>query len=388
MIVAAFYRYFFPIQSMERRKIRKYWTIMDGGVLNRVTVHSSGKIFAPKVSRRPRFTAGWPNDRPGLISTIHDLLQVHSAQRMVNASNRRKSCNILHNALYKAIRMCFEQNISESKLFPIRNLFLELLYCDGNLASIFSILSSGHVTHPAVNILYNNQPEENLRAFEYYLHHISTIQTEEFGAQTGKPLDIINKETDSISHSLPLSVALVKREPALVLSLLRHGADPLRTIHSLGNEDDPNHVEQLIDDLNGFVLFQSTGFTETTRNILAMEEKKAWSCYSYFLRSVPSIVLSSESHITTNTDDNDNDEAEGKMSMQIEEPVRRTYQIHPLVAANLNMDYFMQTPKLMHICKCAIRRQIKEANKLSIPSAVHSLPLPATIKDYLDLMKD
>lgn len=368
---------------MGSRKIRKYWTIMDGGVLNRVTVYKFGKVFAPRVSRRPILTFDSPTDRPGLISKIHHLLQIHSAQRLINKTKNRKCCHVLHKALHKAIRMCFEQNISESKLFPVRDLFLELLYCDGNLSSIFSVLSSGHVTHTAVNILYNNDSEENGKAFAYYLHHISILESEEFGASMGKPLDIINSEIDDISHCLPLSAAVVKRDPALVLTLLRHGADPLNKIRSEGTDEDPDHAEQLIDDLNGFVLFQNTGFTETTRNILAIEERKVWTCFSYFLRTVPSIVLSSSSHIITNTDD---DEEEVTMKVPTEE--RTTYQIHPLVAASLNMNYFTETPKLMHLCRCAVRRHIKDVNKYSLPSAIHSLPLPTVMKEYVDLLKD
>lgn len=361
---------------------------MDGDVLNRVTVYKFGKVFAPKVSRRP-----FPSvdcDRPGLISKIHHLLQVHSAQRIINKANNRKSCQILHIALFKAIRTCFEKNISESKLFPIKNLFLELLQCEGNLSSIFSVLSSTHVTHPAVNILYNSDSEENSRAFDYYLQHISTLEAEEFGVSTGKPLDIINQEINLVSHRLPLSLALVKRDPALVLTLLRHGAEPLKSIRGTADEEEPNHVEQLIDDLNGFVLFQNTGFTESTRNILAAEEKKVRTCFTYFLRSVPSIVLSSSSHIVTNTDgDGDDDEMEKVECVKVPaEPERKTYDIHPLVAATMNMSYFTETPKLMHVCRCAIRRQIKETNKLSLPFAIQCLPLPKVMKEYLDLMKD
>lgn len=357
---------------------------MDGGVLNRVTVYKFGKAFSPRVSRRPVLTFDSPTDRPGLISKIHHLLQVHSAQRLINKTNKRKCSHILHTALFKAIRMCFEQNISQSKLFPVRDLFLELLHCDGNLSSIFSILSSGHVTHPAVNILYNNNAEENSKAFDYYLHHISTLVSEEFGDSMGKPLDIINREIDDISHCLPLSAAVVKRDPALVLSLLRHGADPLNTVLSPGTDEDPDHAEQLIDDLNGFVLFRNTGFTETTRNILAMEERKAWTCFAYFLRSVPSIVLSSTSHVITNID---NDE-ENEMTIKIPVAERKTYNIHPLVASSLDMNCFTETPKLMHLCRCAIRRRIKEVNMLSLPSAIRSLPLPTALKEYLDLLKD
>ena len=377
---------------MGSRKTRKYWTIMDGDVLNRVTVYKFGKVFAPKASRR---TCESGSDRPGLISKIHHLLQVHSAQRLINKTNNRSSCQILHIALFKAIRACFERNISESKLFPIKNLFLELLYCEGNLSSIFSILSSSHVAHPAVNILYNSNREENSRALDYYLQQISTLEVEEFGVNTGKPLDIINQELNMISHRLPLSMALVKRDPALVLTLLRHGAEPLKSIYNtsdctIEDEDEPNHVEQLVDDLNGFVIFQSTGFTESTRNILAAEEKKVRACLTYFLRSVPSIVLSSSNHVDTNMDGSDDDDETEKVDRVKTpvEPERQTYDIHPLVAATLNMGYFTETPKLTHLCRCAVRRQIKETNKLSIPLAIECLPLPKMVKEYLDLVKE
>ena len=362
---------------------------MDGGVLNRVTVYKFGKVFAPLVNRRSPLTTCSPTDRPGLISKIHHLLQVHSAQRMIRKSHNKKCCQILHIALWKAIRMCFELNISESKLFPVRDLFLELFYCDGNLSSIFSILLCSHVTHPAVNILYSNEQEENCQAFNYYLHHISTLQIEEFGDNKGKPLDIINMEIDNVSNCLPLSAAVAKRDPSLVLSLLRHGADPLRTVPGpetfTDDEEDSDPTEQLIDDLNGFVLFKNTDFTETTKNILAMEEKKLWTCFSYFLRSVPSIILSSSSHIITGVDD-DNDESVVIKPKAHEE--RKMYHIHPLVASSLNMEYFTETPKLIHICRCAIRKEMKQLNTRSLPSAIQRLPLPTKLKEYLDIQID
>ena len=372
---------------MGSRKIRKYWTIMDGDVLNRVTVYKYGKVFAPRMNRRSVFITESPTDRPGLISKIHHLLQVHSAQRMISHAHKKKCCQVLHKALWKAIRMCFELNISESKLFPVKDLFLELLYCDGNLSSIFSILLTKHVTHPAVNVLYNNEEQENCKAFDYYLHHISTLQIEEFGESKGSPLDIINHEIDSISNCLPISAAVTKRDPSLVLSLLRHGADPLRADRSLGtspdDEIDLDPTEQLIDDLNGFVLFKNTGFTDTTKAILATEEKKAWACFSYFLRSAPSIFLSASSHIITGTDDGN--EEDRYVEPNEPDSGRKTYHIHPLVATSLNMDHFKQTPKLMHICRCAIRQNIKQLNQHSLPSAIQQLPLPTVLKDYLDL---
>lgn len=369
----------------------------DEPVLEHVIVYEYGKLLSPRSfvkekkchsGQRSRNVNTKSIDRPALISKIHNLLDIHKTQRENNKA-RRTVCSIhIHKALLKAIRLCYECKICESKLFPVGDLFLELFLCLGNSCAIFSVLFDGHMStvshliNTDVNILYpTTSPEENHSAFEYYLQHISSIRH-------GEPLDFINMEIGHYSVTTPLSAAVQKRDPALVLLLLRYGADPFYEFEDSSIEDRiQNPTEQLIDDLNGLFLFKNTGFSEETRAKLRAEEEKVWECLKYFRRAVVEIPLSSTNHVNTvHVED-------GDIYSHYEDDrimVKQTYGIHPGIAENINFDFFKPTVSLKHMCRCSIRNQLNtnRSNQWSILKGISLLPLPSSLKQYLDLQSD
>lgn len=378
------------------RKERKQKSPDDKSVLGYVTIYKYGKLFAPAVHQKFRRTRseqranhGSLLDRPGLISKIHSLLEIHRELRKENCKRKTKCSIGVHYSLLKAIRLCFEQKICESKLYPVGNLFLELFLCTGNTSSIFSILLEGqqtmtsHLMNTDVNILYpKHMFDENKEAFEYYLQHVSSVDV-----QSGIiKLDIVNREIDPDSGTMPLAAAVQKRDPSLVLVLLKYGADPFMSSVNSSFDDEriQNPTEQLIDDLNGLFLFKNTGFSEETRAKLAAEETKVWEILSYFRRAVPGIPLTSTNHIVTTLDEEDTDCVEYVDDRFL---AKQMYGIHPRIVETINIDFFKPTASLKHLSRCAIREWLK-AKVTSIPKGISILPLPPKLKAYVDLQLD
>lgn len=372
---------------------------IESGVVGYVTVYKYGKLFSPVVAV-PKRNKGREDqrsnfgsvDRPGLISKIHNLLGIHRRLRKRHDIEGNTKCSInIHKALVKAIRMCFEQKIRESKLFPVGSLFLELFLCAGNSYAVFSILFDGHLTltshlmNTNVNILYpKHGANENTEAFEYYLQHISNVKL----TNSNVRLDFVNHEIDQYSRKTPLTVAIQKRDPALVLILLRYGADPFFKLQSTGCDDSmQNPTEQLVDDLNGLFLFKNTGFSQETRAKLGAVESQVWEILSYFRRAVPGIPLTSTNHIMTTSSEADNDIVEYIDDRFL---AKQMYGIHPRIAETIDIDFFKPTYSLKQLLRCAIREHLKQnpSKVTSIPKGISMLPLPAQLKAYLDLQVD
>lgn len=242
-----------------------------------------------------------------------------------------------------------------------------------------------HLMNTDVNILYPNHVlNENKTAFEYYLHHISNVK----GGKGNKVFDFVNQEIDHYSGILPLSAAVQKRDPSVVLVLLRYGADPfLSSVDSSFDDKMQNPTEQLIDDLNGLYLFKNTGFSEETRAKLETEEAKVWECLSYFRRAVPGIPLTSTTHIITTIDEGDTNCVQYIDDRFL---AKQMYGIHPRIAETIDINFFKPTVSLKHLSRCAIRGQLKRnrSNITSVPKGISMLPLPSPLKSYLDLQID
>lgn len=351
-----------------------------------IQIYDYGKLYSPPLLERSSAGCAFPRrklDRVDLISNIYHLLRVH---KMRQAWNRRsqKGCSAkVHKALKSAIFSCFEHRISESRLYPVGELFYELYACTGGSLALFSILFENAIPDA---ILYPSKKKDDMYdAFQYYLHHVGCIQT----GFNSKVVDLINTQIETepgMFIVLPLTAAVQKRDPVLILSLLKFGADPLLCVSSSDVQSHYTPAKHLIDDLNGFYMFKNSGFNENTRAKLAEQEARAWTCLDYIRRAVPTLPLTSSTHITTCQEDENEDE-----SIWEEEDKERVislpmYSIHPRLAEQINMDFF-QLASLKHLCRCTIRRQLKSnVGKVpNVPKGIKYLPLPQMLKSYLNL---
>lgn len=372
----------------------------ESSVIGYITVYKYGKMFSPvcDLGTRPkskvqRSICGLTSklfDRPGLISKIHHLLDIHRKRRAKNISEQSLCSAKFHKEMLAIIRTCYEENICESRLFPVGELLSDLLYCTSSSEPVFSILLNGqgltsmHVrSQMDKNILYNQS--DNEQAFEYYLHHICSARRLSYGS-----VDYLNTEIDPAFGLTPLSAAVQKRDPGLLLILLRYGADPfIASVYSDLDDRTYNPVEQLIDDLNGLFLFKNSSTNKETCATLAAEEAKVWQCLMYIRRCVSGIPLKSTTHIVTSYDDDAVDDSQIEY-MDDRFLAKQMYGVHPGIAKLIDFSFFKPTVSLKHQCRCAIRSHLQQnQTKISsLPKAISSLPLPTKLKEYLDLQTD
>ncbi|KAH3769664.1 uncharacterized protein LOC127845273 [Dreissena polymorpha] len=381
-------------------------------VIGHITVYKFGTKYTPVQTRKTRFVVHANRklhcDRPALISKIHHLLAIHrqetqgSHKRLriyepdslhgLNSDgypviSREEGCHNIHREIKLAIRQCYEEQINESQLYPVGELFMELFQCQQSKKSLFSPLfdySATCKTHKGISSLYPFSDRQNIYAtFEYFMHHICYAR--QHLCQTGK--DIINQEIEEDSGTLPLSAALQKRDSSLVLILLRYGADPFKTLENF-EEHMRNPTEQILDDLNGLFLFRNTAFSAQVCAELAAEEGKARECLMLIRRAVPCIQLDCSTFIRTSSQNDSESENNDSESL----PVRHVtkYSVLPKLAQTIDMDLFKAPSNLKHLCRCAVRNRIGNnwQKVSSIPKGIQSLPLPRRMKEYLDLLSD
>ena len=360
-------------------------------VVQYITVYEYGKMYSPPMyQKKPRDLKHRSRpkscfDRTDLIANIHHLLSVHRMKRECSQRSLKRCSNKFHKALKAVIRSCFENKIGTSCLYPVGQLFYELYACTGGSVSLFSIIMD-NITPD--DILYPSKCEVDLyTAFDYYLQHVCNIQI----SGRKKPVNLLNCEIDTypgLCNILPLSAALQKRDPVLVQSLVKFGANPLLCT-SLAQARDPyqclSPTKLILDDLNGLYMFKNAHFDNATRLKLAEQEVKACMCLGVIRRAVPRLPLDSSTHVITCSEDEGFTETEHAES-SVEIPM---YSIHPKLAETVNMDFF-KLGSLKHLSRCAIRERLKSNWKklANIPKGVTLLPLPKVMKSYLNLEDD
>lgn len=217
-------------------------------IIGHITVYKYGTKFTPVQTKNPRSCQRLDRklhcDRPALISKIHHLLAIHrqetqnSHKRLriyepdsfneLNSNeysviSREQCCRNIHREIQLAIRQCYEEKINESPLYPVGELFMEMFRCQESKKSLFSPLldySATCKTHPGIPVsaLYPYSDRQNLNAtFEYFLRHVCYAR--HHLCETAN--DTIHEEIEEDLGILPLSAALQKRDPSLVLILLR-----------------------------------------------------------------------------------------------------------------------------------------------------------------------
>jgi len=395
---------------------RRQRTLLEddsSNVVGYITVYKFGTKFisaqkSSYVRRNPLSLRSTENiDRPILISEIFKLLHLHRRNSQALGQRRKllrklgdesenyhfhKTCcpAWIHRALYRAIRLCHDMKICESRLYPIGELFLELFMCCGDTYALYSpILDNNlaYLCHASSDILYPLKDQRNVHSsFEYYLRHVCN-------SRCSQGIDYVNQEIGHHSGVLPLTAAVHKRDPVLVLTLLRYGADPYSIVRQEESDSNihitlRNPIQHAIDDLNGLFLFKNTAFSDSVCAKLAVEEEKVWTCLTYIRRAVRGIDFTSCTHVITTSDyDSDEEEAEKKKPTT---PPSPKYNLLPKLANKIDLTFFKETSSLKQLCRCVIRDSLK-ANwrKIgNIPRAVNQLPIPAPLKQYLDLQTD
>lgn len=293
-----------------------------------------------------------------------------------------------HRFLYVNLRISFEKNSNDKEL--ISNIIAEIFKCEGNLQSIFSVLLPGHVirnmchTNNNMHMLYPGLKAKFRRkgiveAFEFYLRNI--CQSSELGIQPSSDGFILNREFDVGQSFTPLLAATMRRDPELVLLLLRYGADPLHCAQGSDIASCCDPIENLIEGLNSITMFKNSEFSQETKEALSDEENRGMLCLEYFYRSTSHIYMAESREFRPQEHDEDKESLDPTASGKV-------YYLHPTLASCMDMTLLSGPRSLQHLSRCVIRRSLQERCAFTsiLPDLIFSLPLPKHIKSYLDLM--
>ena len=294
-----------------------------------------------------------------------------------------------HTFLYEHLRLCFEKNSNEKEL--INDIIVEIFKCEGNLQPIFSILLPSHVMRNAyhinnnIHVLYPGLKAKVRRkglceAFEYYLRFI--CQSSDLTSQASNA-GILNREFDVGQSFTPLLAATMRRDPELVLLLLRHGADPFHCVQGSDIASYCDPIENLIEGLNSITMFKNSEFSQSTKEALSDEEGRGMLCLEYFFRATHRIC------VTESLEFRPQEHVEDEENLS-PTPGGKVYHLHPGLARCLDMSLMSGPRSLQHQSRCLIRRSLQRKCTFtcSLPDLISSLPLPKHIKRYLDLLCD
>lgn len=311
------------------------------------------------------------NHKSDIVSKIREVANIHKYRR------RLKGKCIEHESLYMSLRLCFEYEINEKEL--AQNLLQEMYICEGNLDTIFSILLPGHVIKTLssvkryTNLLYPGFMSKTMRkkiieSFNFYLRKVCETREK----LTDGECDILDRPFEITELHNPLSAAAVCREPEMVEVLLRYGANPF---FRLGEENRFDPFESLIKGLNSIFIFNNSNFNSETKDALTEEGRRGLVCLDTFLRGASSVSFDASTHI--NTSEN-GDESDKKLVK------KKSYGLNPKLADTFDYKHYMGVRSLQHLCRCSIRTALSKKSS-TLPSAISSLPLPPSVKAYLDL---
>jgi hypothetical protein len=190
-----------------------------------------------------------------LLSYVSALSRIHRRmqQRATGESKERARCKN-HYYLFRALRLAYEyrHQITPQDIKTVSKLLREIYLCDGSLSSIFSLFlrqcephcrsaksSERHkfVAHWRFTIirhfyiLYRSESnDDNTKALTFYLNCITPLSTDT--RERGKRrfgLQHILHQPISLYGTTPLMAATAARDSGCVQTLLRFGANPLRT---------------------------------------------------------------------------------------------------------------------------------------------------------------
>lgn len=324
-----------------------------------------------------------------LSSFVHSLCSIHRNRTLPDEANETIGCEN-HHYLYIALRLCYDFRLKLRNKVSL--LLREIFLCEKSLEAIFSILQHcpGSMRLKSdVNIntytLYPRTRQLERSAFEYFLKSICPLGRDirEKEKTVYTPENVINRGIDACGTT-PLMAATIRGDLALVLLLLRHGADPL--LYERGDDMDcvkRSPVGFIIDKLNISALLKGSawarsaagGESQYPKDAARQSEENSVTCLSYFSRAVYALDIreSSQSVITTATQ-------EQKFSEGI------YFEVRPNVTEMVDiMTSFRQPPTLRHACRYVIRRAVASAGMTKISTALKELPVPVIVQKFLDL---
>lgn len=278
---------------------------------------------------------------------ILGILKYH--QRMRNQNGNVCMMGKYHNILYVAVKLCYSWQLNDPEI--VSTLLKDIYNCEMTferilIGAIFGTTAPHYIAGWKSDF---NDQEENLRAVVYFLEQARASQLLlHYGYESRRFIDI---PVESCGKETALKICVQLGLPDKLHILLRFGA-------LIFLKDDRNNIlEYLLNRLNEFN-------HSYPYNIVA--------CLQLLLRVLPNLNL---------MECDDQSLSGGKSNI-----IREKY-------ADLIEDGLIpptrcgiEPPELKHLSRCCVRQQLWLLHQL--PNGIHLLPLPNSLKRYLDLLTD
>ena len=242
--------------------------------------------------------------------------------------------------------------------------------------------------------LYPTRPSDpriktsrHIQALQYFLHYGNnfkvSMQFSEFdfaghdGAHafttfTGE-VDMVNCPVLNSRGSTPLLLACHSLEPKSVLLLLRYGADPLRPgqLHHIIGLQFQHPLYVLVTKLNVSVFWRNHNRhmdQDVHERFLSRQNEQDTNlrlCLRFLSRAMTSLPITTKPQKTNS---------------------KSTFQLHKYFEDLLPKNRTTEPAELSQWCRFTIRKALGQCGQL--PTGINTLPLPTSLKDYVDLLMD
>ncbi|XP_045479233.1 uncharacterized protein LOC123684134 isoform X2 [Harmonia axyridis] len=258
-----------------------------------------------------------------------------------------------HNVLYVAMKLAFDWQVQDSG--TIATLLEQIYSCEKTFERLFLGAIFG-VKAPYLIAGWKSDfydPEENLRAVVYFLDHACTASLD-FQSNTGL-MRMIDVPLENCGFSTPLMVCVQLGFADKVHIFLRFGA----LLRASEKEENVGVVQTIISKL-------SESDRKYPFNYVCILQ--------LILRVIPSLIPPHFNNLL-----NCSDEQQRKIL------VERYYSLMEDGLIPIGRSGLIP-PELKHFCRCEIRKNLWYNHQL--PAGIRELPLPESLKRYLDIMQD
>lgn len=273
-------------------------------------------------------------------------------------------CNIdkFHNVLYVAAKLCCDWQFNDNT--TVVRLLNVMYHCEETFERLFVGAIFGiHVTRLISGWKSDfDSYAENLAAIEYFLKHATKAKLEyNSGGSVTRFIDIPMK---SYAKSQPLFLAAYFSKAEVLLLLLRYGASVVSN-----HETDEVSVAEPLNRFQEFCVLC----------LPLPQTEMPLTCLTILLRAIPTVAALPSEPFSGNIH---------VVIGKVDSGVSRIY-VHPRLLQEgviPSSRSGLTPPELKHLSRCAIRNILRE--NWQLPLGIRSLPIPSSLKDYLDLLVD
>lgn len=200
--------------------------------------------------------------------------------------------------------------------------------------------------------------EENVHALVFFLDHATNANLEYKGNGNGKTYRFIDVPLESCGHASPVRVVIQMGAAEMLMILLRFGA------RITSDKVSTNPIESILDRL-----------IEYNRKY----PYELVTCLKLAMRAVPSIALTVDADLAKRLNLPKDYNYQRKLMLT---KYGEILEDHLVPASRCGL----KPVELKHLCRCAVRQILWQ--NFELPLGIQKLPIPISLKRYLDLCED